>query len=144
METILNKQWHHLEAEEAARLLDTNPTRGLDEFEVERRRKRFGENSISGKKGTSALTRFLLQFHQPLVYILIAAGVVTAFLGEWIDSGVIFGVILVNATVGYIQEAKAVRALDSLSANLSAEAQVLRAGKTIRIPAQEVVPGDVV
>lgn len=144
METILNKQWHHLKAEEAARLLDTNPARGLDEFEVERRRKRFGENSISGKKGTSALTRFLLQFHQPLVYILIAAGVVTAFLGEWIDSGVIFGVILVNATVGYIQEAKAVRALDSLSANLSAEAQVLRAGKTIRIPAQEVVPGDVV
>jgi magnesium-transporting ATPase (P-type) len=144
METILNKHWHHLEAEETARLLDTDPARGLDEFEVERRRKRFGANSISGRKGASALTRFLLQFHQPLVYILIVAGVVTAFLGEWIDSGVIFGVVLVNAAVGYVQEAKAVRALDSLSANLSAEARVLRAGKTLRIPADEVVPGDVV
>jgi magnesium-transporting ATPase (P-type) len=144
METILNKQWHSLDADEVARLLDSDPSRGLDEFEVERRGKRFGRNSISGKKGASALTRFLLQFHQPLVYILIAAGVVTAFLGEWIDTGVIFGVVMVNATVGYFQEAKAVRALDSLSANLSPEAQVLRAGKTIRIPAEEVVPGDVV
>jgi magnesium-transporting ATPase (P-type) len=144
MEIILNEQWHHVEGAEAARLLDTDPARGLDASEAERRRKRFGENSLSGKKGASALARFLLQFHQPLVYILIVAGVVTAFLGEWIDSGVIFGVVLVNATVGYVQEAKAVRALDSLSANLSAEARVLRAGKAVRVPATEVVPGDVV
>ncbi|XXJ21596.1 cation-transporting P-type ATPase [Desulfovibrio caledoniensis] len=144
METIRNRQWHHLEAEEAARLLDTDPARGLDEPEVKRRRERFGENAISGKKGASALTRFLLQFHQPLVYILIVAGVVTAFLGEWIDSGVIFGVVLVNAAVGYLQEAKAIKALDSLSANLSAEARVLRAGKPVRIPARDTVPGDVV
>ncbi|MEZ7197696.1 cation-transporting P-type ATPase [Pseudodesulfovibrio karagichevae] len=144
METLLNKQWHHLEGREAARLLGTDPARGLDAFEVERRLKRFGENSISGKKGTSALMRFLSQFHQPLVYILIAAGAVTAFLGEWIDAGVIFGVVLVNAVVGHFQESKAVRALDSLSANLSADARVLRAGKAVRIPAREVVPGDVV
>ncbi|MGE4422338.1 MAG: cation-translocating P-type ATPase [Pseudodesulfovibrio sp.] len=144
MESISNTQWHHLEGGEAARLLDTDPALGLDAIEVERRRRRFGENTLSGKKGTSALMRFLLQFHQPLVYILIAAGVVTAFLGEWIDSGVIFGVVLVNALVGHFQESKAVRALDSLSANLSAEARVLRSGKTVRIPALEVVPGDVV
>jgi len=144
METLLKKHWHHLEGSEAARFLDVDPADGLDEFEVERRFERFGKNLISGKKSRTALQRFLLQFHQPLVYILVAAGVVTAFLGEWIDSGVIFGVVLVNAVVGHIQESKAVRALDALSSSLSAEALVLRAGKAVRVPAAEVVPGDVV
>ncbi|WP_272698718.1 cation-transporting P-type ATPase [Desulfovibrio sp. Fe33] len=144
METLLEKHWHHLEGSEAARFLDADPARGLDEFEVERRFQRFGENLISGKKGRTALSRFMLQFHQPLVYILIVAGVVTAILGEWIDSGVIFGVVLVNAVVGHIQESKAVRALDALASSLSAEALVLRAGKAVRVPAAQVVPGDVV
>jgi len=143
METLLDKHWHHIEAKEVSRLLSIDGNRGLDQFEAEQRLKHFGANVITGKKAKTGLERFILQFHQPLVYILIAAGFVTALLGEWVDSFVILGVVLVNAVVGYIQESKAVKALDSLSASMSTEATVLRAGKTLRIPASGIVPGDI-
>ncbi|HAS90425.1 MAG TPA: carbonate dehydratase [Desulfovibrio sp.] len=144
METLLDKHWHHISGEEVSELLGAGGDKGLDQFEAEQRLKHFGENVISGKKAKSGFERFMLQFHQPLVYILIAAGLVTAYLGEWVDSVVILAVVLVNAVVGYIQEAKAVKALDSLSASMSTEAVVVRAGENMRIPASEVVPGDVV
>ncbi len=93
------------------------------------------------RKGKSALTRFLLQFHQPLVYILLAAGVITALLGEVVDSSVILGVVLVNAVIGYLQESKAVRALSALSATMTTEATVLRDGAPVRLDAAALVPG---
>jgi magnesium-transporting ATPase (P-type) len=144
METLLEKKWHHIKPEEVASLLDVAPGSGLDQFEIERRLKHFGENVISGKRSKTPLERFLLQFHQPLVYILLVAGVITAFLGEWVDSGVILGVVVVNALVGFFQESKAVRALESLSATMGTEAFALRSGKTIRLPASQLVPGDIV
>lgn len=144
METLLDKHWHHIEADEVAQLLGTTADKGLDQFESERRLKHFGENNITGKKAKTGLERFLLQFHQPLVYILIAAGIVTVYLGEWVDSLVILGVVLVNAIVGYIQESKAVKALDSLSSSMSNEATILRAGKTVKVPTSQLVPGDIV
>jgi magnesium-transporting ATPase (P-type) len=144
MDTLLEKYWHHIKPEEVASLLDVNPDSGLDQFEIERRLKRFGENVISGKRSKTPFERFLLQFHQPLVYILLVAGGITAFLGEWVDSGVILGVVVVNALVGFFQESKAVRALESLSATMGTEAFALRSGKTIRLPASQLVPGDIV
>lgn len=144
METLLDKHWHHMKTDEVPSFLDVDAEKGLDEFEASQRLKNFGENVISGKKGKSDLERFILQFHQPLVYILIVAGLVTAYLGEWVDSLVILGVVLVNAVVGYLQESKAVKALESLSSSMSTEATVLRAGEAVRIPAAEVVPGDIV
>ncbi|WP_421902259.1 HAD-IC family P-type ATPase [Maridesulfovibrio sp.] len=144
METLLDKHWHHISGKEVSQLLGARDGKGLDQFEAEQRLKHFGENVISGKKAKTGLERFLLQFHQPLVYILLAAGLVTAYLGEWVDSVVILAVVLVNAVVGYIQEAKAVKALDSLSASMSTEAVVVRAGDNLRVLASEVVPGDVV
>ncbi|MEF2230488.1 MAG: HAD-IC family P-type ATPase, partial [Pseudodesulfovibrio sp.] len=143
MDKTPDRQWHHMDADAVCALLDVAPDRGLDTPETEARLARFGANAITGKKGTPTLLRFLLQFHQPLVYILIAAGAVTAWLGEWVDSGVILGVVLVNAVVGFLQESKAVRALESLSAGMSAEATVLRDGAPVRLPARAVVPGDV-
>ncbi|WP_316896356.1 cation-transporting P-type ATPase [Pseudodesulfovibrio indicus] len=144
METLLDKHWYHIDESEAFQLLGTSAEKGLDQFEAEQRLKHFGENAITGKRAKTGLERFLLQFHQPLVYILIAAGLVTAYLGEWVDSLVILAVVLVNAIVGYIQESKAVKALDSLSSSISTEATVYRAGKPLKIPASQVVPGDVV
>jgi len=85
-----------------------------------------------------------LQFHQPLIYILIAAGIITAFLQEWVDSGVIFGVVLVNALIGFIQESKAVSALAALARTMTSEATVLRQGEKKRISSLELVPGDIV
>ena len=87
---------------------------------------------------------FLRQLNQPLVYILVAAGAVTAALTEWVDASVIFGVVAVNAVIGYLQEARARRAIEALSRSLSNDATVIRARETQRVPAAELVPGDVV
>ncbi len=144
MEILIAKHWHHLPAEEVVDLLNGKPEKGLDQFEVKHLQESLGPNTITAKKGKGPLTRFLLQFHQPLIYILIASGIITALLQEWVDSGVIFGVVLVNAIIGYIQEAKAVDALAALASTMITEATVLRQGEKTRIPATELVPGDIV
>jgi magnesium-transporting ATPase (P-type) len=144
METLLDKHWHNIPPEQIAKFLDTSVDKGLDRFETEKRLTHFGENIISGKKEKTSFQRFLLQFHQPLVYILLVAGAVTLLLGEWVDAGVILGVVIVNAVVGFLQESKAVKALNALAASMSVEAVVLRSGTTQRVPASQLVPGDIV
>ncbi len=141
---LIARHWHHLPIGEVEELLEGNREQGLDRFEVEHRLETFGPNAITAQKGQGPLIRFLLQFHQPLIYILIGSSLVTAFLGEWVDSGVIFGVVLVNALVGYIQEAKAVDALASLNRTMTTGATVLRQGEKRQIQATELVPGDIV
>ncbi|MFV1957370.1 MAG: cation-transporting P-type ATPase [bacterium] len=144
METLIGKHWHHLPTDEVIGLLDSDKGKGLDLFEVDNRQKHFGPNVITGKKGKGPLLRFLLQFHQPLIYILLAAGIVTALIREWVDAGVIFGVVLVNAFIGFIQEAKAVKAIEALARTMTTEATVLRAGGKQYISSAEVVLGDIV
>jgi len=143
MDSLLDKHWHHLSPEEVMDLLGTDPQKGLDILEAKRRQAEFGANVLTGRPGKTALERLLLQFHQPLVYILIVAAIVTAVLGEWVDAWVICGVVLVNAVVGYVQEAKAVKALAALSATMTGEATLVRGGKTARVDAAILVPGDV-
>jgi Ca2+-transporting ATPase len=140
----IHQQWHHLQETELLTLLETSSEKGLDSKEAERRREQFGLNSITRKAGTSALLLFLLQFHQPLIYILLGSAVIASFLKEWVDAGVIYGVVLVNAVIGFIQEAKAVKAIESLSQALTITATVLRGGERRQIPATELVPGDIV
>ena len=129
MKNILEEHWHHLPEAEVLHFLETESEQGLDTFEVRRRQEEFGPNSITQKKGKSPLLLFLLQFHQPLVYILLAAGAVTCALREWVDSGVIFGVVLFNAIIGFIQEAKAVKAIEALAHSMSSVATVLCGGE---------------
>jgi Ca2+-transporting ATPase len=137
-------RWHQLEAAEATRRLDSDLRHGLSPEEAGNRLKRFGPNVVSSRGGTPAWKRFLLQFHQPLVYILLAAVGVTAALAEWVDSGVIFGVVLVNAIIGFIQESRAERAIEALSRMVTTQAVVRRGGRKLRVPSSELVPGDVV
>ena len=127
MESLIGKHWHYLPADEVIDLLDSDKGKGLDLFAVDNRQKQFGPNAITGKKGKGPLLRFLLQFHQPLLYILITAGAVTALLQEWVDAGVIFGVVLVNAFIGFIQETKAAKAIEALARTMTTGAMVLRA-----------------
>ena len=129
MKIIPGQAWHHLSVEEITGLLESNLEIGLDRAEVRLRLERFGPNTLTAKLGKSAWLRFLLQFHQPLIYILIVAGAITAALQEWVDSGVIFGVVVVNALIGYIQESKAENALAALADTMVAEATVLREGE---------------
>ena len=84
------------------------------------------------------------QFNQALVYVLLAAILVKLALGAYVDAGVIFGVVLLNAVIGFVQESKAASALDALSRALITEATVVRAGERRRIDARELVPGDLV
>jgi len=103
MDNLIGHHWHYLPDEEVIDLLDGNREEGLDLFEVNHRREQFGYNVLTAKKGKGPLLRFLLQFHQPLVYILLAATVITLLLQEWVDAGVIFGVVLVNSVSGSLQ-----------------------------------------
>ncbi|MGB3233047.1 MAG: cation-transporting P-type ATPase, partial [Mycobacterium sp.] len=90
------------------------------------------------------LVRILRQFHHPLIYVLLAAGTVTALLGEYVDSVVIFAVVIVNAVVGFIQESRAEAALQSLRALVHTDAKVVRDGRERVIASEELVPGDLV
>jgi len=144
MDNLIGRHWHHLPAEEVIDLLDSNREEGLDLFEVKHRWEQFGYNVLTQKKGRGPLLRFLLQFHQPLIYILLAATLITLVLREWVDAGVIFGVVFVNALIGFLQESKAVKAMEALAQTLITEATVLRSGEKRRISSAEVVPGDIV
>ena len=110
-----NVAWHGLHAGEAVRLLGTDVENGLSESEATARLARFGPNKVTRRSGPPEWKRFLLQFHAPLVYILLVAAGITAWLGEWIDSSVIFGVVFINAIIGYFQESKAEHAIEALS-----------------------------
>ena len=144
MQALPTRSWHHLDLEEVSRTLETDPAKGLTEEDVSSRRKAFGENTLTQKMGQGPVIRFLLQFNQPLVIILIAATLVTLFLQEWVEAGVIFGVILINAVIGFIQESKALKAIDSLARAMVSSAMVQRTGRRQKVSAQELVPGDVV
>lgn len=144
MDCFSGKIWHHLPSKDVLETFQVDPDKGLDTLQVKWRTDEFGPNALTARRGKTKLERFILQFHQPLIYILIVAGIITAALGEVVDSAVIMGVVLVNAIVGYIQEAKAVGALEALARSMVTEAVVIRSGATKRIPAEELVPGDVV
>ena len=129
---------------EAVLLLETNAERGLTEAEAEKRLLRFGANTLPAVHRHGALIRFLIQFHNPLIYVLIVAGAVTLALGKVVDASVILGVALVNAVIGYVQEARAERALEALTAMLTTAATVVRDGERRRVDSERIVPGDVV
>ena len=135
--------WHALAAEECLQRLDSS-THGLSADTAAERLTTHGPNRLPPPARRSALLRCLLQFHNVLIYVLLAAGVITALLGHWVDSGVIFGVVVINAIVGFIQEGKAEQAMDAIRHMLSPHAAVLRDGHLRDIAAEELVPGDVV
>lgn len=137
--------WHTLSPQETIRQLEVdNAAFGLSEDAISARRVRYGLNRLKPPQRRGALSRFLLQFHNVLIYVLLASALVTALLGHWVDTGVIVGVVVINAIIGFIQEGKAEKALDAIRRMLSLDATVLRAGKRKQIPAEEVVPGDIV
>ncbi len=135
--------WH---AETGAAALQRLGSRieGLGAEEAAARLARYGPNRLRPPQRRGPLTRFLLQFHNVLIYVLLAAGVVTALLGHWIDTAVIFGVVVINALIGFVQEGKAERALEAIRNMLSLNATVTRDGRRFGVPAETLVPGDIV
>ncbi len=139
--------WHRLEPETVFERLQTSP-QGLTAAEYMQRLKTFGYNELKIAR-PSVLIRFLRQFHNPLVYILMAAAAVTTFLSfwgkeMWADTIVIIGVVVLNAILGFIQEGKAERALEALQGMIVTETRVLRGNKEQVVPSRDIVPGDIV
>jgi cation-transporting ATPase F len=144
MKEFTQINWHAIPAEEAAGLLESDPASGLTQAEAEARLRQFGPNQMTAQKRLSAWMRFLLQFHQPLIYILLGSAAVSGLFGEWVDASVIFGVVFLNAIIGYIQEAKAEEAIGALAKMVVTEATVRRGGEKLRVPSTQLVAGNVV
>lgn len=143
-EEMLERQWHQLPVQEVVQTLASTGDRGLTADEARERQERFGPNQLTPQKEKNPWLQFLKQFNQPLLYILLIAGAVSLFLQHWLDAGVIFAVVLINATVGYIQESRAEKAMKALAESVTTEATVIRDGEQQRLPSKELVPGDVV
>lgn len=136
--------WHAMQPSEVIQTLSSDLATGLKAEEANVRLGKFGKNRLPEGKKKHPFLRFVSQLHNILVYVLLGAGFVKMLLGVWLDSGIIFAVVLLNALLGYIQEGKAEKALDSIRNMLSAEARTLRDSETRLIAAENLVPGDIV
>ena len=136
--------WHAMAVDEVAKRLATDTGKGLDAAEAANRLQKHGPNRLPEGKKRGPFMRFLSQFNNILVYVLLGAGFTKLMLSLWVDASIIFGVVILNALLGFIQEGKAEKALESIRNMLSAEARTLRGGDTRMIPAEELVPGDIV
>ncbi len=134
--------FYHLKSDEVFLSTDSSE-KGLSSGEAKKRLIKYGQNILSAEKPYSRLLVFLSQFKSPLIYVLIAAAVLSFFAGEITDSQVIAAAILINVVIGFIQEDKANSALNKLKTMVEHRAIVLRDGKETEIPAAEIVVGDI-
>ncbi|MCA9200514.1 MAG: HAD-IC family P-type ATPase, partial [Planctomycetales bacterium] len=139
-----NSQNSHLLTVDQVYEAFTSSPDGISSEEAKVRLDRFGPNQLQERKKTSAWMRLLLQFHNPLIYVLLATAGATALLQHGVDTGVILGVVVINAIIGFIQESKAEQAIESLKQMLAPLAVAIRGGTKMRLPAVELVPGDMV
>jgi len=143
-ETAVGRDHHELPVHEVVLLLETDAEDGLSPAEAADRLERLGPNALPRVRRHSPMVRFLLQFHHPLLYILLVSAAVTALLGKPVDASVIFGVVVINALIGFIQESRAERALEALVTMVLTPATVVRGGEKLRTSSTAVVPGDLV
>ena len=121
--------WHALTVDEVLKRLTASTENGLAVGEASTRLQKYGPNRLPAGKKRGPLMRFISQFNNILVYVLLGAGFTKMMLGLWIDASIILGVVILNGLLGFIQEGKAEKALDSIRNMLSAEARTLRGGE---------------
>lgn len=139
-----SRTYYELAATHVVEQFESNVETGLSPAQVQKNQQQYGLNELTVKPGKPAWLRFLLQFNQALLYILIVAGAIKAFLGSWTNATVIWGVTLINAIIGFVEESKAEGAIAALAQSVITEATVIRGGQKQRIPSQQIVPGDLV
>ena len=122
--------WHAMSADRVMESLATGREKGLDAAEAARRLAAYGPNRLPEGKKRGPLMRLLSQFNNVLVYVLLGAGFIKLMLNVWVDAAIIFGVVILNALLGFIQEGRAEKALDAIRNMLSAEARTVRGGET--------------
>jgi Ca2+-transporting ATPase len=136
--------WHALSMQETLESLQTHLEQGLTDQEVEERLKKYGPNQLEEKEGTTFLQMVLSQLNNFVVILLIVAAIVSALLGEWIDASAIIAIVVLNTVMGVVQENRAEQALAALKKLAAPDAQVLRNGRRVSVPAPQLVPGDIV
>lgn len=139
----MNKLWYNLSSEDVLAELKARCS-GLTGVEAGTRLLHYGPNALAKKKKASPLVLLFRQFLSPLIYVLVIAVIISAIVGHFIDAGVIMGVLLLNAVIGFVQEARAEKAMEALIQMAAPKATVKREGKIALIPAREIVPGDIV
>jgi len=138
------RAWHSLAAAQVLEALRADRERGLSSVEASARLEKFGRNRLPSPKRRGPWLRFLAQFHNILIYVLLVSALGALATGDRLDAAVIFGVVFINACIGFVQEGKAESALHAIANMLSLSASVLRDGKRCAIPAEELAPGDIV
>lgn len=139
----IKEQFHSMSPEEVLEALSSGPE-GLSEEEARKRLDEFGPNRIPEPKKQNVLLRFFKHFHDVLIYVLLISAIATALLGHWIDTWIILAVVILNSFVGFVQEGRAEKAIEAVRRMLSVSSSVSRDGKKRQIPAEELVPGDIV
>ncbi|GAA0786773.1 cation-transporting P-type ATPase [Marinobacterium sediminicola] len=143
MNKLTKSVWHQMTTEQSLQALQTSVD-GLSSQEAAMRLAHYGSNSLPEPARRSVLTRFLLQFHNILIYVLLGSAAITATLGHVADTLVIIAVVLINATIGFFQEGKAEKAMDAIRRMLALKASVMRDKGRHRVSAEALVPGDIV
>ena len=144
LKDLSSESWHSLSSDQAIDFFKSNASVGLTDEVIKERSEFFGKNNLPKYKPISLMARLTNQLKNPLVLVLIFAGILTFILKDYLDSAVIFSVVLINAIIGLIQEGKAENALTAVNSLLSEKATVIRNGRKNIIVAQDLVPGDVV
>jgi P-type E1-E2 ATPase len=139
----LNNRWHERSVDATLKILDVN-VEGLSTSEVKKRQAQYGKNALEISKGRSTIVRFLMHFHHVLIYFLLFSAAITLFLDHLVDTAVIIAVAVANAVIGFIQEGKAEKAMESIRQMLTPHANVIRDGQRLNVLSHEVVPGDIV
>lgn len=144
MESIVETGWHHANVGEVVKLLRTDLANGLSSAEAGSRAKEYGPNRLAEAPPQPWWLKLLSQFNQLVIWILIAATILSAALGDWLEAGAILTIVVLNALLGFLQEQKAEKALSSLKKLSSPVAKVVRDGSLRTVAAATLVPGDVI
>lgn len=137
-------KWQNLTVDETLKTLKSDAEKGLSTEDAKKRSMKFGKNELVEKEKAGPISIFLSQFKEILIVILIIAAIAAAYVGDTIDAVVILIVVVINAVVGFIQEYRAEKAMEKLKGLISSEAVVIRDGREQKIPAGDLVPGDIV
>jgi Ca2+-transporting ATPase len=144
MKPVARTPWHQLGVSDVVDLLKTDSASGLSAAQVESRAKEYGSNELAEPLPPPWWRNLLSQFNQLVIWILLAATILSAVLGDWLEAAAIFAIVLLNALLGFFQEQKAEKALSSLKKLSAPVAKALRDGSLRSIAAKNLVPGDVV
>ncbi len=144
MESVIAPCWHHANVDEVVRLLKTDITNGLSLDDAESRANEYGPNELTEPLPQRWWWKVLNQLNEVVIWILVAATILSAIMGDWLEAGAILAIVILNALLGFFQEQKADKALASLKKLSSPVASVVRDGSLLSVAAATLVPGDLI